>query len=190
MATPHVAGLVALVKSQYPDLNHYQIRDRIFNTANPISGLQGKVAHGRIDASAALEMDSIAPSTPTSLNVAGVGINKIIVTWNQSGDDGDEGEASRYIVKVSSEPITEDNWDNARALTYTELESASGQIKGEVIGLTFNETGFVALQAFDNVGNASEISESIPFAVAEINVILENNGTLDTFETIEVLGGL
>ena len=55
-------------------------------------------------------------------------------------------------------------------------------ITAKVQGLSFNQEGYVAIQAFDNVGNSSEISESVFFAVAEIEVIVENDGNLDMFD--------
>lgn len=182
MATPHVAGLLALVKAQYPELNHYQLRDRVFNTANPISSLDGKVAYGRIDASAALELDSIDPSAPANLSFIKAGISRIEVSWKESGDDGDEGTASRYLAKVHSEPLTADNWADGQVVPYEAVETKDGVITAKVQGLSFNQEGYVAIQAFDNVGNSSEISESVFFAVAEIEVIVENDGNLDMFD--------
>ena len=48
MATPIVAGAVALVWSKYPTADYHTIRDRILNTARPAAGLSGKVSTGGI----------------------------------------------------------------------------------------------------------------------------------------------
>ena len=63
MAAPHVAGLAALIRSQMPSLNKYQVDSIIINTAHYIYDLDcnvagvpsylGKLGSGRIDAEAA-----------------------------------------------------------------------------------------------------------------------------------------
>lgn len=60
MASPHVAGLAALIRSQMPSLNKYQIDSIILNTAVDLNGLScnssyiAKLGAGRIDAEAAM----------------------------------------------------------------------------------------------------------------------------------------
>ena len=48
MATPIVAGAVALVWSKYPTADYHTIRDKILSTARPAAGLSGKVSTGGI----------------------------------------------------------------------------------------------------------------------------------------------
>ena len=56
MATPIVAGGVALVWSQHPSENYHQIRDRILRTARQVPSLAGKVSSGGIlDVAAAVQ---------------------------------------------------------------------------------------------------------------------------------------
>ncbi len=55
MATPIVAGAVALVWAQYPEENYLQIRARILNNVRRVPGLDGKVVTGGVlDVAAAL----------------------------------------------------------------------------------------------------------------------------------------
>ncbi len=60
MASPMVAGLAALIRSQMPSLNKYQVDSIILNTAVDINGLScnssyvAKLGSGRIDCEAAL----------------------------------------------------------------------------------------------------------------------------------------
>ncbi len=55
MATPIVAGAVALAWAKYPHENYHQIRDRILRSARTVSGLSGKVlTSGVLDVAAAL----------------------------------------------------------------------------------------------------------------------------------------
>ena len=55
MATPHVAGVAALVLSQFPGATVTEQKNRILSTAVPLSSLTGKtLTGGRVDAHAAL----------------------------------------------------------------------------------------------------------------------------------------
>ena len=55
MATPHVTGVAALIKSQNPSLDDGQIRARILGSVDKLDGLRGKVATGgRLNAASAL----------------------------------------------------------------------------------------------------------------------------------------
>ena len=65
MATPHVAGLAALVWSKQPNLTYLQVKDALLTTGDAIPALIGKVDSGtRINAQKALEK-AMAP-TPTA----------------------------------------------------------------------------------------------------------------------------
>jgi len=63
MATPHVAGVAALIKSQNPSMSGTQIRSKIFSSVDRVTSLSGKVASGgRLNAAKAL---GGATPTPT-----------------------------------------------------------------------------------------------------------------------------
>ncbi len=68
MATPHVSGVAALIKSQNPSMSATQIRSRIFSSVDTISSLSGKVGSGgRLNAAKALGGSTPTP-TPTPTN--------------------------------------------------------------------------------------------------------------------------
>ena len=57
MATPHVAGLAALIVDQYPQLSYQQVKSRILATVDPLPALAGKVlSGGRINAGRAIQL--------------------------------------------------------------------------------------------------------------------------------------
>ncbi|MFK7831036.1 MAG: S8 family serine peptidase [Congregibacter sp.] len=59
MATPHVAGVAALVLSANPNADLAELKNRLLATAAPLSALQGRVATGgMVDASAALSISA------------------------------------------------------------------------------------------------------------------------------------
>lgn len=63
MATPHVAGVAALLWSENPTWTFAQIKDRMIKTSDPVPGLRRKViANGRINAYSAFH-GIVPPST-------------------------------------------------------------------------------------------------------------------------------
>lgn len=51
MATPHVAGIAALLMSVEPELNYTEIKNRLMQTSDPVPGLRRRViAGGRVNA--------------------------------------------------------------------------------------------------------------------------------------------
>lgn len=55
MATPHVAGVAALIKSRFPSASVLEIKSRLLATTRPLASLTGKTATGgMVDAHAAL----------------------------------------------------------------------------------------------------------------------------------------
>jgi len=62
MASPHVAGAAALLKSQNPTWTHGQVRQRILDTVDPISALAGvTVTGGRLDLGSAADTGASPP---------------------------------------------------------------------------------------------------------------------------------
>jgi len=69
MASPHVAGLAALIWSQNPSWTNQEVRAQIRNTAQDLgsSGWDSKFGYGRIDADAALNSQQTT-ATPADFN--------------------------------------------------------------------------------------------------------------------------
>ncbi|MBI3466962.1 MAG: S8 family serine peptidase, partial [Planctomycetes bacterium] len=70
MATPHVTGVIALVRDLHPDWTYRQVIDRVLSTTDPTQALAGiTVTGGRLNAAAALVPDTTGPriiaSTPS-----------------------------------------------------------------------------------------------------------------------------
>ena len=57
-------------------------------------------------------------------------------------------------------------------------------------GLEFEQFGYLAVRARDNVGNPSSISSSISFSLPEVTEVLANEGSLETFETVDSEWGI
>lgn len=83
MATPHVAGLAALIWAAEPALTHLQVRTRILNTGDPLPSLPGKTATGsRINAQ--MGMPITAPTAVTLTPSAAGPINQVTVSWTDT----------------------------------------------------------------------------------------------------------
>jgi hypothetical protein len=55
MATPHVAGIAALILASEPDISVKELRDRILKSYDPIDVLNGRIfAAGRVNAAKAI----------------------------------------------------------------------------------------------------------------------------------------
>ena len=64
MASPHVAGLAALLKAQNPSYTWRELKCRIMKGVDPLSSLNGKpITGGRINASKALTISDCQPGT-------------------------------------------------------------------------------------------------------------------------------
>jgi VCBS repeat-containing protein len=58
MATPHVTGVVALIRSQHPTWTNTQIKDQVLSSVDPLPSLAGKtVTGGRLNAATAVGVD-------------------------------------------------------------------------------------------------------------------------------------
>ena len=88
MATPHVAGVVALVRGLHPDWPYARVIDQVVGTADPVASLAGKVATGgRLNAAGALAPGPwITASTPSRDVLAPV--SSVRVTFSEPMDAG------------------------------------------------------------------------------------------------------
>ncbi len=173
MAAPHIAGLAAFIKARYPNESMDRIRKRIIYTGDALSSLSSKLVSGkRANALLSLQDDKIAPAKVNGLEVVQNQVDSIQIGFNVSGDDGFKGKASEYEIRILDKPITDENW----ALATTVLSDVSIQrgIATVILDdLGINSTGYVAVKALDDLGNISEISESIEFATLRVEVLHE-----------------
>ncbi|MBF0442899.1 MAG: S8 family serine peptidase, partial [Oligoflexales bacterium] len=182
MATPHVAGLAALIKAKYPNATYIDIKNRILNNVDIISDLQGRIlTGGRINAYASLEDDLIPPNEPRDIVIEETGLRTLNVSFMKAGDDGDQGSASRYEIRFLDRPITgESEWTYASMLNAKisphPKDAAGGRMLAKITDLDLNQHGYFAIRAFDNAANRGKISESVEFETKKAVIIYRNNG--------------
>jgi len=180
MATPHVAGAAALVKAAFPDLGANQIKARLLNGADQIDSLKGKTTTGgRLNLENALEVDSIAPGVVAGIRAKATTRDSVTFSFNLSGDDGDNGLAKSYEVRVSQTPIvTPDDWASAsKAAARITVDADTREGTVQINGLALNSSGYLAIRAMDNVGNVSAVSASVPYTVKQVQVVARNTAS-------------
>jgi len=100
MATPHVAGIAALVRSAHPDWSAGRTRAALLNTATDVAaaGKDRETGHGRADAAAAI---AYAPADDGDLDDDG-----ITDAWDAAPDD----PAVYDLLGFSGTVTTADGW--------------------------------------------------------------------------------
>nr|AIA13156.1 Subtilase family [uncultured bacterium] len=123
MASPHVAGIAALLLSKDPSLTAMEVRDRIIRTAEPTPALVSRVvASGRANAYNALIN---TPPPPRSLTIVQAAVSKKKVTI-----DGFGFLNGSSIIEVNGVPLSGVGYDTSYSLgngTLTRLTAKPGK---------------------------------------------------------------
>jgi hypothetical protein len=86
-------------------------------------------------------------------------LDSIPLTWASSGDDWRTGTTSKYDVRYSTEPITEDNWDEAIQCEGEREPQPAGTPETFVVtNLTMGTIYYFAIKSADKIPNWSSIS--------------------------------
>ncbi|HET9325283.1 MAG TPA: S8 family serine peptidase [Candidatus Eisenbacteria bacterium] len=161
MATPHVAGGVALAMGRFPNAPNTQIKQLILNSVDVKPQLAGKcLTGGRLNVFLAIaDPDETPPGAVANLSTANPGSNTMGLAWTATGDDGNTGRASSYEIRYSTSPITDLASFQAGTLVPGPDPQPSGSSETvEVAGLSFNTAYYFALRARDEFGNAGALS--------------------------------
>jgi subtilisin family serine protease len=160
MATPHVAGAVALAMGRFPAMTSLQIKQLMMIAADPKPQLAGKmVTGGRLNAFMTIaEPDETPPGAIADLATVDPSSNAVGLTWTATGDDGATGRATSYEIRYSTAPIDETNWPGATLVPGPDPLVAGSPQSFEVGGLAFGTTYYFAIKAFDEFNNAGPLS--------------------------------
>jgi subtilisin family serine protease len=165
MATPHVAGAMAMLRGRFPNISVDAGKNLLMTIGNdPVPALDGLcVTGGRLNLLKLIaDPDSIPPSDVTDLAVSNVASNWIELSWTAPGDDGATGTASSYSVRYAAAPIlTEADWDAATVAGGAPDPAAAGTPETmRVDGLDVLTTYHFAIRALDEYGNQGNVSNS------------------------------
>lgn len=156
MATPHVSGAIAVLRSYFPTLTARQVLDRMLGFADHPAGLASTVPGGRFNLSSSIDYnDSTPPSTPTDLRQLAKTTSSVRIQFRASGDDGLSGQASAYEIRIAPTPLGLANFS-----TGTLVQAFVPQTDGGlpvVVDLSSMPQGlsYMAIRAKDNLGNVS-----------------------------------
>lgn len=96
---------------------------------------------------------------PVLCYAQGAGPDSVTLVWTAPGDDGAIGTASGYELRVSSSPITLQNWTQATLITGMPAPQVAGTRQSKVVrGLTAGSTYHFAIRTVDDNGNWSGLS--------------------------------
>ncbi|RLC51837.1 MAG: hypothetical protein DRH79_05600 [Candidatus Cloacimonadota bacterium] len=103
--------------------------------------------------------DLTAPAAITDLSVDTIDMNSFVLNWTAVGDDSLEGTASSYIVKVNTEIIDENNWNDIPDF----LQNLTPQPAGSEESLLITDLDplteyYAAVKALDEMNNIADIS--------------------------------
>jgi subtilisin family serine protease len=147
MATPHVAGVAALIKSQAPGLDDAQVKAKLLRSVDQRASLQGKVAtDGRLNAARPLTENTEGPPT-----VANADTTKPRVSSPRPAPGGSTRDRTPNIAATVTDAETELRQDSIKLsvdgnrrngfsynggtnrLTYTPPRLAYGRHKVKVV---------------------------------------------------------
>ncbi|MEJ8802479.1 S8 family serine peptidase [Pontibacter sp. H249] len=170
MSTPMVAGMVALMLSENPNLTPQAVTQILKSTADPLESVQGqsaalagKLGAGRINAYKAIQAikgitNTEAPTAITDLTVSQTTQTFVNLTWKAPAINASEA-ATLYDVRYSTSPITADNFGAAtksKNNIFPGSPNADQQLT--ILGLTPNTTYYFAIVSKSFYGESSLIS--------------------------------
>jgi subtilisin family serine protease/DNA-binding beta-propeller fold protein YncE len=105
MASPVVAGAVALLRAREPDASVAAIRQRLLDSADRLPALLTRtISGGRLNVFKMMaDEDPTPPGRIADLRVQEVSSNSVTLRWTAPGDDGEAGRASSYEVRYAPE---------------------------------------------------------------------------------------
>jgi hypothetical protein len=105
--------------------------------------------------------DTIAPAPITDLRLRSATYQSLALVWTAPGDDGDAGTADHYDIRISTTPITEQDFETTETFDsmFIPVPKPAGQIEQVVArGLDSATRYYFALKTSDEAGNTSAMS--------------------------------
>ncbi|MGH9868475.1 MAG: choice-of-anchor D domain-containing protein [Candidatus Polarisedimenticolia bacterium] len=164
MASPHVTGVVALMRAKSPGLAVAALKRALLDSTDPIPALAGiTVSGGRLNAVRAIALlDNIPPGAISDLSLSDPTSASLTLSWTATGDDGATGTASAYDIRYATIPLDETNFDSAaRAPVWPDPGPAGSAQTVEVLGLQAATTYHLAVKAIDDGSNRGPISNLV-----------------------------
>lgn len=163
MATPIVAGVAGLVATAFPEAGNQELKDRLLYGSDSSRLLRKRVlTSGRVNAFKALEDDKTPPAALAELKIGELNHESAQLSWLATGDDGTQGTAGGYELKLQGERV------------YTARPQTAGETEAHALSIVPSEVErelAVSLTAVDNAGNRAPLQQlqmTVPAAQAEL----------------------
>lgn len=190
MAAPHVAGAASLVWSHYPEWDYSAVRTNILQSVDQLPQWENFViTGGRLNAYKALQVpDTIPPAPITDLEVIDAFYNTVHLRWTATGASADSGQADRYDIRYSTEPITEENFNDAVEVPNPPSPKLAGEIEDFAVeNLNPNTQYYFAVKAADLWMNWSDISNVVDATTEGIpQIVLDKESFTMAIESGEI----
>lgn len=109
------------------------------------------------------EPDETPPAMITDLDILSGTSTSINLSWTAPGDDGNEGQASVYDLRFSTQEITEENWEDALIVLILFGPGPAGtREEGTIHGLNIETIYYFAIKTGDEALNWSALSNVVP----------------------------
>ena len=168
MASPHIAGAVALLKQFAPNLTGRQILEALYNTAIDLgaAGEDNNYGKGLIDVYAAflsLGVQDYTPPDPiVDLSVITPTSNSLTLQWTVPYDSTMNG-VTGYDIRYSTSPINDTlAFNDATPLNFTGFPGLAGTLESfNVAGLNFSSEYYFSIKSKDMWSNWSGLSNPV-----------------------------
>jgi len=146
MATPHVSGLAALIWAENPGFTYGDIRDRILDGVDVVSGLAGLILNaGRINANNSINLPASVPDNPSLLEAEASSASRIDLSWTDNASNESGFKIERAVT--SGGP-------------YTHLETIGANEESYIdAGLSEVTTYYYQVLAFNAAGESGYSNE-------------------------------
>ena len=163
MACPHVSGVAALIVSKCggDGFTRDMLWNRIVNTAKDISDKNRNFPiGGLVDVTAAILAEGSTPPEPVTDFQAELMHADFIRFALTVPQDEDDGKAYGVNIYYSTHPFSETTLIPYKKFPFDNLE-AGDRMEDVLHGLEFETTYYLACEAYDLIGNRSELSNQV-----------------------------
>lgn len=152
ISAPQIAGTKEeVVINNLKENQRYYLSIKVIDDRGNESGLSNLLIASTLD------QDSPDPIHDLSAKTGPIA-KSIELNWTASGDDGSNGQATRYELRLNESPIDATNWSSATLYNAPPPQSAGKSEKTIISGLKGETRYYAAIKVIDDDGNISSIS--------------------------------